>query len=103
MEGDPRFEIKRIKGTLKSFDPKPGQSHALIRISDTEVLHVPTSQRGVAQPDGTIAYCQNGDRYDRIASGAPIELDVTYNKDGQKPVAKAWAPAVCNGRGCKKP
>ena len=103
MEGDPRFEVKRIKGTLKSFDPKPGQSHAMIRISDTDVLHVPTSQRGIVQPDGTIAYCQNGDRYDLIASGASIELDVTYSSEGQKPIAKAWAPTPVGGRKNNKP
>ena len=59
-------KVERRVGTLTSFNTKPGESHAYVRVKDT-LLHVPISARGVLQDDGqTIVLCANGDRYNPL-------------------------------------
>jgi hypothetical protein len=86
-------EIKRRIGKLESFDPTPGKSQARIRVRDG-IIHLPTSTRGVLQPDNSIALCANGDRYDKIPQGTLIVFDATLNFEGKDPMPGLWAPKV---------
>ena len=85
-----KHRMSRVKGRLESFDPRPGKSHAFVRIGEVK-YHFPTSSRGVLE-GGVIRPCQNGERYEKIARDTVIVADVTYDSQGQRLFPSAWAP-----------
>lgn len=83
---------ERRIGCLESFNSTPGKSHGYVRVDDTK-FHVPTSSRGVLEGD-TIRPCVNGERYEKIAKGTLIVIDLVVDAEGQNPFPVAWAPKV---------
>lgn len=84
------MQNQRVIGTLESFNSKPGESHAFVRIDGAKHF-LPTSHRGVLDGD-VIRLCANGERYVPLSEGTKVVVDINVNAEGQNPIPGLWAP-----------
>ena len=86
-------KVERRIGRLESFNTKPGEAQARVRLGDT-LFNLPAMSRGVLQQGGGTMLCANGSRYDVIARDTLIAFDLIFDAEGKNPVPGVWAPKL---------
>lgn len=83
-------KLARVDGTLQRFDPSPASSHGFARIGEN-LVHLPTSNRGVLEGN-EIRPCRDAtERYQPIPPETPIVADLNLDANGQNPFPVMWA------------